>query len=758
MTDKLPVPEIQLTPSDKGTVFMSKMNALAEAMRSTITAYNSQIDAAETVDQFLQPMLSTIGFVDAQRNKIEQLPADALAASALAAQGSNQPIAGVPAAALVQRVATAEQRIDDLPAQVDAAGTAAALLTTHNHTANAHPELSAAINVAVAQAEAAAEAAADAVQYKYFWRDDAERDAQSGMQEGEIGYMRSNEHIYKYDDSAWLDLGPSPSAKKADKSAVEPGINAALGLASVYQSNIDSDDYEYVWTCPHPTDRRKKLVVGGIKRDGTWQLSELLISLLRASNVSADVADVLSASISDLVASRATVADLTVTNKIAGQLTSRPVVSVHDYEYVVYDRNNKIAGGVKGDGTLHYAAIDADYFCGINGRVLRNSVTVNPYFAGDIAIIANYGQSLAQGPIGSISNDQQYDTIAYPAQSANPVAWSPATAATASLGGNREIPAFGACDTIKRLISIDNGIEYTDQQYQLLICNAAYAGFSIVQLSKGSDPYARLINQISTAKLHADASDMLLSAGAMLYAQGEADYLASRDTNARLLLRLATDYKNDVANITGSEPIFIVSQTTSQISNYKCSVQLAVIDVYNAGSIVISAPQYMYDYLDDGHYAHVTAAHTYIIGAYAAFAYKRTLIDQKIFEPLLISSVRISGNIAYVRFNKTGLVIDVDTVPEQPHYGFSVTRNSISSDELQIESVSVVQPDTIKLICTSAIPPAAVIWLGAKQVSNKQFYRGGATNIRDSAGDNFSINDWPMHNWALVQQFATGDK
>ena len=49
---KLPVPNITLETQDQGSVFQSKMNSLADACKTAVEAYNNQIDAATTAEQF----------------------------------------------------------------------------------------------------------------------------------------------------------------------------------------------------------------------------------------------------------------------------------------------------------------------------------------------------------------------------------------------------------------------------------------------------------------------------------------------------------------------------------------------------------------------------------------------------------------------------------------------------------------------------------------------------------------------------------
>ncbi|WP_037053668.1 phage head spike fiber domain-containing protein [Rheinheimera baltica] len=49
---KLPVPNITLDTQDQGSAFQTKMNSLASACKTAVEAYNNQVDAAETAQQY----------------------------------------------------------------------------------------------------------------------------------------------------------------------------------------------------------------------------------------------------------------------------------------------------------------------------------------------------------------------------------------------------------------------------------------------------------------------------------------------------------------------------------------------------------------------------------------------------------------------------------------------------------------------------------------------------------------------------------
>jgi hypothetical protein len=100
-----------------------------------------------------------------------------------------------------------------------------------------------------AAAEAAAlnaatyrDAAEDAVQYDYLVADDAARGAITGMVSGERAYIRSTEHVWLYNGSAWVDQGLSVTSVKADKAYVDASqadIRAELSTTSVIGHTAD---------------------------------------------------------------------------------------------------------------------------------------------------------------------------------------------------------------------------------------------------------------------------------------------------------------------------------------------------------------------------------------------------------------------------------------------------------------------------------------------------------------------------------------
>lgn len=497
--------------------------------------------------------------------------------------------------------------------------------------------------------------------------------------------------------------------------------------------------YQYTWTCPHPTNSQFKLVAGGIKEDGA-----IHFKAADFDNLTTDVSTI----------QNAIVQNLTVDNAINGTLSAYPKIALDGYVSNVFDKDMKAAGGIKEDGTIHYLKAQFEYINGQKTEDLFNLGTKLPTFDGEIIFVANCGQSLSQGPYSVKTTIQEYDTIAFTAHSTNPTSWSPATTATASAQGNKEIPTLGATALVKQLIKTEDGISHTEQSYQQLIGNSAYGGQAIAALSKGGSTgaYEEIIGQVRAGYNLAQAANKMFIASCTYWVQGEGDYWKTQENYYNSLRQYAKNFDEDCRQITGqSRPVYLIaSQTTSWgQTDYNRNVQLAMLQAQaDDPRIVVSAPQYMYSYLDDTYYAHVNGTHTRLIGAYQGLAYKRTIIDGKKWQPLMPISIKAQGKVVFVKFNKTNLKIDTTLVPPQQNYGFSI-RDNVGTEN-NISSVQIVQPDTIKIVCNSTITKGSVLWIGGKTATGIPNYLGGASNIRDSQGDEIKFDNYPLHNWAVI--------
>tara|TARA_R100001143_G_scaffold12558_4_gene13755 strand:- start:5913 stop:8801 length:2889 start_codon:yes stop_codon:yes gene_type:complete len=119
----------------------------------------------------------------------------------------------------------------------------------------------------VVAAGLARDAAEDAVQYDYLVADDAARGTITGMVSGERAYIRSTEHVWLYNGSAWVDQGLSVTSAKADKTYVD-GKFAEVDQYSVDITNLyngSTRDGYYINTSN-----------GGIQAAAGWGVSQFI--------------------------------------------------------------------------------------------------------------------------------------------------------------------------------------------------------------------------------------------------------------------------------------------------------------------------------------------------------------------------------------------------------------------------------------------------------------------------------------------------
>ncbi len=532
------------------------------------------------------------------------------------------------------------------------------------------------------------------------------------------GLRVTNTGQYQWTGAVWRWLDGNVLAQKADKAIVEPMVPVVDRLGAAYLFGA-LPGYAFNFTCPHPTLPEARIVAGGVLNDGTnkWHTGEYV--------------------------------DLKVTGDLDAAIRALPSMAIFGYASNTLDGSLRAAGGTTDEGVLHY---NEARFEVLNGFPVESLIYGHKaYFDGQVNYIQNAGQSLAEGQIGALTTAQEYDSVGFPSHSTAPTAWAPLTAANCSTGGNREMPVFGLCAAVKQLIEDEDGVDYTQQDYQLLSGNSGYSGRSMAQLQKGTAPYAEMIGQVQAGYSIAQEQGRRFVASALAWVQGPGDYLNGYRYYLSRQIALAKDFDADCRAITGqTRPVItLISQSASQGAAYRRPVPLAQLEAsMRSAFIVLAAPEYQFKYLPDGMKVHIDAASTRLMGAYLGLALKRTLIDGKKWRPLMPSNIDVQGRVIYIRFNRAGLKIDTTLVPEQPQYGFSLL--DVTGSEIALSNIEVVQPDTIRLVADSTPPPGARLWLGGSTAVGIDNYAGGASNIRDSQGDDLLFDGQPLHNWAVV--------
>lgn len=428
-----------------------------------------------------------------------------------------------------------------------------------------------------------------------------------------------------------------------------------------------------------------------------------------------------------------------------------------------YDENKTFVSGVPGgtDGSINSPDFDGYYvrFSSLNagspiGSVVsvaslldlirqntqividENSDNSKNYFA-DVNMFIQYGQSLSQGDWEDkvILNTQKYNSLMFtggirvwenrnqatkynalvPAVESVFIYASGETVVGAPQRG--ETPAVGTANKIVELIKDEDGIEYTDQQYQMLVSAPGMGGTGIVQLSdKNGIYYKRLLADVTAGKTLSMASGKTFYVPAVSWIQGEYDtyYDMSQNDYYNLMVVLFDNLNQDIKQITGqlADVKFFLYQTACfdhyygnkftypDVSLAQLKISLEKKNVYMA-SPIRHLPLI-------GDYVHFTAEGSHWFGGYLGIAYKRTVIDGEDFKPIHVKEKKVIGNNIYLKFHAPVYPIRFTSTPIMPDRGVSKgfqIRNP--GDRAQnsflniITDVQINKFDTVKITCSS---------------------------------------------------------
>ncbi|WP_435656043.1 hypothetical protein [Brucella pituitosa] len=424
-------------------------------------------------------------------------------------------------------------------------------------------------------------------------------------------------------------------------------------------------------------------------------------------------------------------------------------------------------------GNIIFALLDSgvSIFAGDDTAPVDPEPEFVPGFSTEIVMCISYGQSWAGGTSGkpAITLTQRYNSLMFNAgvrpridgQSTDPTVTMaslvPLVEANAPADGAQgETPASGFCEAAIELIATEDGIAYTDHQYQFMVAAPALGGQPIGNLSKGSSTYTYLMQCIEQGYARARELGKTFSVPALHWWQGEGNYAlgpVDKATYLSALRKLRSDIDADIrAMIPNHPPVFlIVNQSLSHGVKQQPlpSVDLAMLEAgLNDPFIVLAGPMYAYPAADNGHYTARSYKH---MGAIAGLAYKRTVIDGKKWLPLHPLEKIYQGNTAVIRMHVPvkPLVLDTALVNDPGNYGF--TAVGPGGEARTISSVSIIGPDRIKLTADGAIGEVRYAWQGGIFTGPLTGPRGC---LRDSQGETTRLDpdglNLPLHNWCSL--------
>lgn len=423
---------------------------------------------------------------------------------------------------------------------------------------------------------------------------------------------------------------------------------------------------------------------------------------------------------------------------------------------VTCDAAGHVAVGIKDDGTFAAKAIDVSDLkvTKINGESYSPGAVGRSggVYSHQINFINNAGQSLGEGatPATALTTVQEYDNVGFAAHADAPTSFVQLTVANTQVSSRGESPMYGTLGHIKELIAEENGIPYAKNDYQLVACNNAYSGFSILTLNKGTTPYSLAMSQVQAAFNIAMAAGKTMAFQAVTWTQGEANTGMDKDVYKGHLKQLAIDYNVYGKVITGqyNDVRLICYQTASANRN----VAIAQLEAANESPLIYMAcPMYQFDYGDT---QHITAESSKWLGGYYGLAYKRIVVDRQDWQPLQPMAHAVNGNTLDLIFNKTGLVLDTTLVPAQVNHGFEV--RDAASAAVSIIAVEVIGPNRVRLKLASTPAPGWFVRYGYNIAVGKGAFVGGCGNLRDCQGETlvYSAVNKPLHNWCVIFNYS----
>lgn len=439
----------------------------------------------------------------------------------------------------------------------------------------------------------------------------------------------------------------------------------------------------------------------------------------------------------------------------------------YGYTWAITDIDGRAAVGVTDAGQFKTVDLVAST---LNGVSVQSIITPDPAsadlgaqaFTADIMHVLSYGQSLSVG-VGTfalLTTSQRFDNLRFSGGVRAQDAGTDPAVKYASLvplietgpgpsGSAMESPIGGATDMVKELIASENGITYTQHQYQLLGSAPGEGAMSISALSKPGTYYSRFMEDVTYGYARAQDAGKSYKVGAFFWTQGESD--GGNTTYATSLSTLQGNINTDVKAITGqSEDIWCICY---QIARAQIGLQFVAAQAANP-KIRIAAPTYQ---LPSSDTVHLTAQSSKILGAYYGLAYKRLVVDGQDWKPMMPLSSLKQGKILDIKFNHhgTGMVFDTTTVPVQINYGFRLF--SAANVELTISSVTITRGDMIRVVAAATIPTGAKLRYGFTDPTSHAVGTSRG-NLRDNAGNTLVFNgagiNHPMHNWCVLFELA----
>lgn len=268
---------------------------------------------------------------------------------------------------------------------------------------------------------------------------------------------------------------------------------------------------------------------------------------------------------------------------------------------------------------------------------------------------------------------------------------------------------------------------------------------AIANLSKGTKPYQKFIEDIKSAYEKATENGWEFVIPAICWMQGESDIVDYPDTDYKQMLQqIRNDMNTDISSITKrNENIpFICYQANSltraehfKAQNYDCRetyVPQTFVELLGDDSCFwASGPTYPYACVNEK--IHIDAIGQQSIGALAAKSALGILRGKERFRGLIPISVFSQDTIVTVHFNVPcpPLVLDTILVAKVDHYGFSV----INRHNQNVAKSITIGGDSVNIHCTEPATDCCIRYAVNGDYMKSGNLHGPRGNLRDSDGN-----------------------
>lgn len=420
--------------------------------------------------------------------------------------------------------------------------------------------------------------------------------------------------------------------------------------------------------------------------------------------------------------------------------------------FALTDEYGKAALIVYEDGKVELPG--SDFSSGGEGGVVTKEYIYDHQV--DILHFVTYGQSLSRGATSSptLSNTQPYNSLMLNTgvmgrpitDGVTPTGFSPL------IEQSLETPTAGtAAGFINQLIK-DNGMSANQDAMALLGHAPGQGGRTLQQLHKGTTYWNDMMTGIQYSYDFSQAQNKSHAVHFMTWTQGENNYSinTTRTEYYDLMNAMLNDFTSDIKAINSQEfdPIIIMYQVAAhrRYSRDEPTIAYAHLDCgLNHPRMYLATPMYHLDYSSDN--LHLTSSASFMLGRYYGMVAKKILVDKIDWKPLHAKHVRWQGKIIDVQLHLphgSSIVLDTSRVTQALNYGFDLwdASNLIISNIIQ--SVSVVGRDRIRIVLNSTPPSGTILTyakgrVGDPAVANRT--AGPRGNFRDQQGDDEYYTD-----------------